>query len=68
MATVAPMNELRTDWSRPERILLLLARGGGECRGKAVCLADSSEVRFDSMNELVTWLQDRSSQPRETEP
>jgi hypothetical protein len=51
------MNDSRSDWSRPERILLLLARGGGESRGKAIRLTDSSELRFESMNELVKWLE-----------
>lgn len=43
-------------YSRPERVLLLLARHAGECRGKAIRFADEAEFRFESLEELVSWL------------
>ncbi len=58
------MREPAVVWSKPERFLVLLARGGAECRGKVVRLADSSELRFESMEELVAWLQDQARPQR----
>jgi hypothetical protein len=62
------MKKPSTDWSRPERFLLLLARGGGESRGKAIRLNDSSELRFESLSELVAWLESRSVPSHEVDP
>jgi hypothetical protein len=45
-----------TPTSRPERVLLLLARHDGECRGKAIRFADETEFRFESMEQLTRWL------------
>jgi hypothetical protein len=45
-----------TSTSRPERVLLLLARHAGECRGKAIRFADESEFRFESLEQLTRWL------------
>ena len=50
------MTDREKAYSRPERILLLVARRHGDCRGKAVRIADDSEFRFDSVGELARWL------------
>ncbi len=42
--------------SRPERILLVLVRRPGECRGKAVRFPGGAEFRFTSVEELAGWL------------
>lgn len=44
--------------TKPERILLVVARQHGDCRGKAVRIADRSEFRFASVDELARWLAD----------
>ena len=54
------MSENDNTYSRPERILLVVARRRGDCRGKAVRIADESEFRFDSVGELARWLADES--------
>jgi len=54
-------------WSRPERFLVLLSRGGEECRGKVVRLSDASERKFESMDELADWLRAHPPQDRESE-
>jgi hypothetical protein len=50
------MSDKENVYSRPERILLVVARRQGDCRGKAVRIADDSEFRFDSVSELAEWL------------
>ena len=43
-------------YSRPERVLLVLARGTGDCRGKAIRFSDGAEFRFRTVRELAAWL------------
>jgi len=43
-------------FTRPQRILLVLARQSGDCRGKAIRVADGTEFRFESLEELRHWL------------
>jgi len=50
------MPEPETPHSRPERILLVVVRRPGECRGKAIRFPDGAEFRFASVNELAGWL------------
>jgi hypothetical protein len=54
------MSDKENAYSRPERILLVVARRQGDCRGKAIRIADESEFRFDSVSELARWLADES--------
>lgn len=54
------MNEHDTEFSRPERFLLTLARRDEECRGKIVRLSDRSETRFASLEELLGWIRDNA--------
>lgn len=43
---------------RPERVLLVLALEGGECRGVATRFSDEARFRFESVAELSVWLLD----------
>jgi len=45
--------------SRPERVLLVLARTEGDCRGKAIRFSDQTEFHFKSLSELSEWLASR---------
>jgi hypothetical protein len=45
--------------SRPERVLLVLARTEGDCRGKAIRFSDQTEFHFKSLSELSEWLVSR---------
>jgi len=57
--THAKAGERGAAWSRPEQFLVLISRGGEECRGKVVRLSDASELRFESLEELAAWLRAR---------
>ena len=52
------MSDSGAPFSRPERILLVLARSQEDCRGKAVRLSDASEFHFNDVAELASWLRD----------
>jgi hypothetical protein len=44
-------------FGRPERFLLLMARGEDGCHGKAVRMSDGEELRFSDLEALKQWLE-----------
>lgn len=47
-------------FSKPERVVLVVARHPGGCRGKAMRVSDGAEFQFGSVEELAGWLVESS--------
>jgi hypothetical protein len=50
--------------SKPEKVLLHMARSGGDWAGVAIRFDGEQPYKFHSLNSLVAWLSKWTNQPR----